>query len=352
MTSLGVVVIGRNEGERLRCCLESVVGSSRPVVYVDSGSTDGSVELARSLGVEVVELDLATPFTAARARNAGVECLLRLAPSVRFVQFVDGDCHVVDGWLDRGPQELEARPDVAVVCGRLRERFPERSIYNRLADLEWDTPIGEIDACGGIALMRLAPFRAVGGFDPSIPAGEEPELCIRLRGQGWKVVRLDAEMARHDMAMTRFRQWWRRQCRSGYGGLDIVTRSRDRKTAPFARQVYSARLWTVGWILVTVSAGGLAGSLGGSAAGIWAAGLLILAPTVQSVRLAARVRPGIKDNRIALSYGMLTMIGKWGELVGQIRYLRDHTRGHHVRLIEYKQATPWGPRVAKSPPRG
>ncbi|WP_406696196.1 glycosyltransferase [Singulisphaera sp. Ch08] len=340
MIRLGVVIIGRNEGERLRGCLESVVDSGRPVVYVDSGSTDGSVALARALGVEVVVLDLATPFTAARARNAGVEGLLQLAPHVHFVQFVDGDCLVVDGWLDRGLQELEARPDVVVVCGRLRERFPERSIYNRLADLEWDTPIGESDACGGIAMMRLVAFRAVGGFDPSIPTGEEPELCLRLRGQGWKVVRLEADMARHDIAMTRFGQWWMRQCRSGYGSLDVVTRSHDRKTAPFARQVYSARLWTVGWILVTAAAGGLAGSIGGSMAGIWAAGLLSLAPALQSIRIAARVRPRIKDNRVAISYGMLTMIGKWGELIGQIRYLCDLTRGHHARLIEYKHATP------------
>ena len=66
MNHLGVVAIGRNEGERLRRCLNSVVGRGHTVVYVDSGSTDGSTELARELGADVVELDLSLPFTMAQ----------------------------------------------------------------------------------------------------------------------------------------------------------------------------------------------------------------------------------------------------------------------------------------------
>src|SRR5947207_307333 len=61
--TLGVVVIGRNEGDRLRTCLSAVAGRNLPVVYVDSGSTDGSVATARGLGADVVALDLTTPFT-------------------------------------------------------------------------------------------------------------------------------------------------------------------------------------------------------------------------------------------------------------------------------------------------
>src|SRR5689334_4384058 len=77
--SIGVVAIGRNEGERLRVCLESALRASPDVVYVDSGSTDGSVAMAKQLGVHVVELDLTIPFTAARARNAGFEKLVQIA---------------------------------------------------------------------------------------------------------------------------------------------------------------------------------------------------------------------------------------------------------------------------------
>ncbi|MFP3526346.1 hypothetical protein SB912_28065, partial [Pantoea sp. SIMBA_072] len=82
---------------------------------------------------------------------------------------------------------LDHHPEVAVVCGRRRERFPERSVYNLLCDLEWDTPIGEAKACGGDALMRADAFAGAGGFRADLIAGEEPELCVRLRGNGWKV---------------------------------------------------------------------------------------------------------------------------------------------------------------------
>ena len=180
MNYLGVVVIGRNEGERLRRCLSAVCVRNVTVVYVDSNSTDGSSELARTQGAEVVELDLSQPFTAARARNAGFARLEQIDADVRFVQFVDGDCELVDGWLAQASGVLEERPEVAVVCGRRRERFPEQSIYNRLADLEWNTPVGEAKYCGGDAMMRVAAFRQVGGFNPDLIAGEEPELCVRF----------------------------------------------------------------------------------------------------------------------------------------------------------------------------
>ncbi|MDP8964232.1 MAG: glycosyltransferase, partial [Cyanobacteriota bacterium] len=216
MKQVGLVAIGRNEGKRLHQCLLSVVGKVAHVVYVDSGSTDGSIELARELGVDVVELDLSTPFTAARGRNAGFDRLLQANPQIEFVQFVDGDCEVVEGWLERALHELESQPDVAVVCGRRRERFPEQSIYNRLCDIEWDTPVGEATACGGDSMMRVEAFQQVGGFNPTLIAGEEPELCVRLRQKGWKIFRLDAEMTLHDAQMTRFGQWWKRSLRAGH----------------------------------------------------------------------------------------------------------------------------------------
>ena len=156
------------------------------------------------------------PFTAARARNEGFACVQRLLPTMRYVQFVDGDCEVVGSWLLQAQAFLDTHPDVAVVCGRRRERFPQRSIYNLLCDLEWDTPIGEAKACGGDALMRADAFAAACGFRADLIAGEEPELCVRLRANGWKVWRLAEEMTLHDATMTRFGQWWRRTLRGGY----------------------------------------------------------------------------------------------------------------------------------------
>jgi glycosyltransferase involved in cell wall biosynthesis len=214
--ALGVVAIGRNEGERLVRCLCSVSSHDAAVVYVDSGSTDGSVRAALGLRAKVVALDMTQPFTAARARNAGLQRLRDEVPSVEYVQFIDGDCEMVAGWQRTAMQFLLDNPRVAAVCGRRRERFPQQSIFNRLCDMEWATPVGQALACGGDVLMRAAALAQVGGYRDELIAGEEPELCVRLRAAGWQVWRLDAEMTLHDAAMTRWSQWWKRTMRSGY----------------------------------------------------------------------------------------------------------------------------------------
>ena len=351
MSDIGVIAIGRNEGERLRRCLASVLGRGMPVVYVDSKSTDGSAELARSMGAEVVDLDMSLPFSAARARNEGFGRLSRVAPGVKYVQFVDGDCEVVDGWVERARRDLESRADVAVVCGRRRERFPDASVYNRLADLEWDTPVGEAESCGGDAMMRVEAFKAVGGYDATVVAGEEPELCQRLRGKGWKVLRIDAEMTLHDSAMLSFGQWWKRAVRSGYGAADVAARFGERGL--FVKMTRSARWWAVDWT-VLVLAFAVVGPVAswmiavGSARerthlalrlgiGVGIAAVLFSALPLQMLRIAARVRRRVPNWRTALAYGFLTMIGKWANHRGQVQYRRDRRAGKNTRMIEYKQ---------------
>jgi len=189
-STVGIVIIGRNEGDRLSKCLASVLPTAQAAMYVDSGSTDGSVEMAQTMGANVLPLDLGSPLTAARARNAGYERLLSLHPKIRFVMFVDGDCEVVDGWMHDARDYLEASPECAAVCGRRRERHPERSVYKKLCDIEWAAPLGDALSCGGDALFRTKAFTQVSGFRDGLIAGEEPELCLRLRGAGWHIHRL------------------------------------------------------------------------------------------------------------------------------------------------------------------
>ena len=339
----GVVVIGRNEGERLRRCLTSLAESRPCLIYVDSGSTDGSVALAESLGVEVVQLDLTEPFSAARARNEGFAQCLHQHPHLESVMFVDGDCEVVAGWLERAEVELLAHPDVVVVCGRRREIHPEQSVYNRLVDLEWDTPIGPALSCGGDALFRVAAYRAVGGFDPSVRACEEPELCQRLRARGGRVVRIDAEMTRHDLNMTRLGQWWRRQARFGYHSLNIE-RNFPPPIAPastippslFGASLRRARLWGIGWPVLTLILSGGIGAVLGWNYGLLAVGLMVSLLTAQMGRLAWRVRRQVQRPGDAVAYGVLMVLDKWANLVGQWEFLRDQRRGRGPRLIEYK----------------
>ena len=240
---VGAVAIGRNEGERLHACLRSLIGLVDQLVYVDSGSTDGSVEFARQLGVEVVELDISKPFTMARGRNAGFARLEQILPRIEFVQFVDGDCEVESGWIATATAALNSNPARGAVCGDRAERFPEDSLYNRLTDMEWRGPAGDVAFCGGDVLMRVAALRQTGGYLEHMIAGEDPEICVRLRQKGWKLLRLDMPMTKHDVAMRHFSQWWKRTVRSGHAyaeGAWIHSKSSER---PWQHEVRRNFFW-------------------------------------------------------------------------------------------------------------
>ena len=245
---VGFVIIGRNEGERLALSIDSVLRETAVAVYVDSGSTDDSVGLAIRQGLPVVELSRDLPFTAARARNAGFRWLEREYPGIRFVHFIDGDCELVPGWLETAMEALRTDPSLAAVCGRRRERAPEASTYNRLCDFEWNTPVGIADSVGGDALFRVEPLRAAGGFSDDLIAGEELDLCHRIRGEGWRILRADGDMTIHDAAMTRFTQWWQRNRRNGYAVAESLTRRGNRR---ILREVVSNVVWSMppAWLL-------------------------------------------------------------------------------------------------------
>lgn len=330
---VGVVVIGRNEGERLRICLTSINRTVYPVVYVDSGSSDGSLELARALGAAVVELDMSRPFCAARARNAGYRRLIGTVPTVCYVQFVDGDCEIADEWLPAAERELAECQTLAVVAGWLRERSPQKSIYNRIADLEWNfAPAGEVATVGGIFLVRRHAFEAVGGFDESVAAGEEPELCQRLLGAGWRLARIDREMGRHDLAMTSFGQWWTRAVRYGYGSADVARRfGLDR----FRRSNRRARLWTAWLAIAALALGGAA--FAGDGVRLAALGWLALWPA-QAGRVAWRTWRRGQPAGVALAYGFFVTLSNWPQALGQWLHRRDRLHGRPARLVEYKAA--------------
>jgi GT2 family glycosyltransferase len=324
IAGVGAVVIGRNEGVRLVRCLESLRDQCDLVVYVDSNSTDDSVAQARALGAHVVVLDAGIPFTAARARNAGFRALLEHRPDCQHVQFVDGDCEVMPGWLPAALDFMRDRPRVAVVCGRRRERHPEASIYNQLCDLEWDTPVGAAKSCGGDALMRAAVLQQVGGYRESLIAGEEPELCVRIRGAGWQVWRLDAEMTLHDAAITRFGQWWRRTVRAGHAFAEGAWLHGDLPERHWVRETVSALAWGLG-IPATVVV----------LAVVFHPGALALLGIygVQWLRLHRRAQ-GTRELRVARATTLL--LGKFAECWGALQFGWRLVRGGPVRLIEYK----------------
>lgn len=322
-TRFGCVVIGRNEGERLKRCIKSINGT-RDIVYVDSGSTDGSVAWARGEGIEVVELDTSVPFTAARARNAGFGRLREMVPDLAHVQFVDGDCEVAAGWPGTATAFLDSRHDTGMVAGRLRERHPERTIYNWLCDQEWDMPAGEVRACGGIVMLRADALDAVGGYRDDVIAGEEPELCIRLRSAGWRIWRLDVDMARHDAAMTRFGQWWRRALRCGYSfaqGAYLYGAPPERH---FVWESRRAWLWGALLPLVCLIASVTLAPWG------WVAWLIY---PLQVLRQTGR-NDGPLRKRATLA--LFQILARFPEALGQIRFMHDRLLGRQARIIEYK----------------
>lgn len=326
---VGAVTIGRNEGERLRRCLGSLVGKVAQVVYVDSASTDGSVEMARRMGVEVIELDLErAPFTAPRARNEGFEQLMELKPELKYVQFLDGDCCLVDGWLEASYQTMESDPSLAIVSGRRREIYPERSLYNRLSDAEWDTPVGEAKSCHGDHMMRVEAFKEVSGYNPTVMTGEEAEMCFRLRQKSWRIFRIDKEMSLHDVAMTRFSQWWNRHRRSGFNFAELAWmhgRSSERLKVRIALSVV---FWGLCMPLVIVVAA--YPSQGISL-------LLLLGYLLPIFRSAKTRRARGYHLRLAWTCGFFDVLAKFPQLFGIVQFLLRKVLRGKIVIIEYKK---------------
>jgi len=325
-TDLGIVVIGRNEGERLIQCLDSLASCAEQgctVVYVDSGSTDGSLQAAQRLGAVACALSPDRPFNAARARNAGAKRLAEAAPGVAFIQFVDGDCILAPDWIEKARAFLAAEPQAAVVCGRRRERFPQHSVYNRFMDLEWNAPIGMVKSCGGDAMMRRDAFDAAGGFNETIVAGEEPELCFRLRGRSWTVWRLDAEMTLHDAALRRFSQWWKRAIRSGYGCAQLLDVQKGGVASGFTRQVVKDVAWSLFAPLALLAAAFVSK---------WCLVLLLVYP-LQMLRIAARVRPRVSD---PWTYAAVMIVSHFAGFQGVCQYAWHAATGRIPRQADYK----------------
>lgn len=322
MRKTGVVIIGRNESARLRASLNSVPQCVDKIIYVDSGSTDGSVEIARQEGALVVTLDAKKPFTAARARNAGFERLQEVT-KVEFVQFIDGDCILNKEWIDAATIFIQENPECAIVCGRRREKDPSASVFNRLCDVEWATPIGPAVACGGDFLARSEAFREVGGFDRNMIAGEEPELCQRLRQKGWSIWRLDRDMTLHDANMHRFSQWWKRSRRGGFAAAEGMARHGWGPDRHGVAQTSRAMFWGVFFPFAIVLAAYFVNS--------WSFMLLFAYPA-QIFRLYLRRVSDLGH----MEWAIFSVMSKFPEAIGVIQFAWTRFLGTTSELIEYK----------------
>ena len=331
LEKIAVVTIGRNEGERLVNCLQSLkqqLPENAPIVYVDSGSTDGSIAQAKQLNIHVISLDLSIPFTAARARNTGLEYILENHPHIEYIQFLDGDCQLDQKWLTQAVNHLGDNPPLAIVCGRRREKSPENSVYNRLINMEWNTAIGEAKACGGDALIRVEAIKQVNGYNPQLICGEEPEMCIRLRQKGWKIERLDLEMTLHDADITKFRQWWKRALRSGWAVAQGYDMYGNKEEKYMKKQHFSGYLW--GFLLPSVAIFGLVITKGLSM--LFLLGYLLLGTKIYRYRQNNFQGEG-EDPK---AYAFWCVLSKVPQFLGQCQYWWKRWTKQTATIIEYK----------------
>ncbi|HEY0308950.1 MAG TPA: glycosyltransferase family 2 protein [Acidobacteriaceae bacterium] len=326
---ISVVIIGRNEGERLRACLASVAAMRHEdfaleLIYVDSNSTDNSLSIAQSAGAHTLTVDTRYP-TAGLARNIGWN-----AATGEYILFLDGDT-ILDPDFVRTVLPSLADDTIVAVCGNRRESHPERSIYNRVLDLDWNGPAGLVDYCGGDALFRRSALQLCNGYDPSLIAGEEPDLCRRLRAHGLHILHIDTPMTMHDLAITRFSQWWRRHTRTGYAYAQISERYRHTPIPLWLRESKANILRAVALtLLFNISIL--------CALAVWSIwplifGLLFFATLVQRTALKARDKAADIPTRMA--YGVHSHLQQIPIFIGQLNY-RTRRRKTRPQLVEYK----------------
>lgn len=340
--ALSVVIVGRNEGDRLVRCLQSVVAASPRVgsweiIYVDSASNDGSVERAAQFGARVISVTPSHPCAAA-GRNAGWR-----AARAAIVLLLDGDTVLAPGFVEKALSEF-CDPRVGVVFGDRRESDPEGSIYNRVLDLDWIVPAGAIEFCGGEALVRREVLEIVGGYDERLMAAEDTELCARIRAFGYTILHLDLPMVHHDLAMTRFSQYWRRALRTGYAYAQVSERIRPVDSPVWYRQARRNRAQGAAMLATIVGALILAVAIRSFVPLL----ILIAIAAALSVRTAVRSRWKNAPLPTRLLHGLHSHLVQIPLLFGQFRYQLDRFSGRNRELIEYKDAPLTNPSKLKS----
>lgn len=323
---IAIVIIGRNEGERLKRCIASVQLSNAKFVYVDSNSSDGSIKYARDQNIDVVDLLATDPLNASVARNAGYKAVVKKYDQVDYIHFIDADCEMAEGWLLKAGQALDDNDDVSVVCGRLREKYPKDNIYTRMCDMSWYIKPGQISSCGGIATMRKKVYEQLEGFDENLIAGADPEFYYRVRKKGDNIICLDEEMGTHDSAMTSYSMWLTRSSKTGYAYAN------GEKWGRWAKQRRSVLLWAglvplsiivFAFILPVVSL------------------LLSLLYPMQVVRIFNKIEIPY-DRKNKLLYALFCVHDKFPELFGFLKYHCVKITGNKHEIIEYKSTKSTG----------
>ncbi len=233
---IGVVIIGVNVEKHIGDCIRSVQLAEYPqelleIVYVDGGSMDQSVQVAKGFNAtKVLELKDHHP-TPGRGRNEGWRLL-----SAPFIQFLDADTILDPLWLKKALPYIDHQ--TIAVCGSRKERFPAKNIFHILVDMEWRYEMGPCRYFGGDVLIKRDALEKTDGYDESLVAGEDPELSYRIRQHGWQIMRIDTPMTTHDINMLSLKQYMKRAYRSGHAYAEIGLRFIKNKDKLWMRELF------------------------------------------------------------------------------------------------------------------
>ena len=211
MTTVDVVVVSYNSRDRLRACVDPLLGLPNVhVIVVDNASPDGSLEAVQELPLTAIQLERNGGF--AHGVNAGWR-----AGSAPFVLLLNPDARIDGQSLEALAAALEDDPGLGAVAPRIldddgtldwsQRRYPRlRSTFARAFYLHrvfptasWTDELirdersysepGTPDwVSGACILLRREALEALDGLDEGFfMYAEDIDLCRRLRGAGYEL---------------------------------------------------------------------------------------------------------------------------------------------------------------------
>lgn len=191
--TISVVVIGRNTANLLRQVYDEnylaiLQEESDELIYVDSASTDGSVEWMEACGFDTVTLSPDGLLTAAAGRNIGTQ-----KASSQYVLYLDSDMKLDDGasFFKRVRKVLNNGRNQVGLVGNVVDHYPDGTKRTRLRKPYKD---GSARTFGGFVVLSRKEVIAAGNWNSSLPGLEEQELYSRLLAQK-KTVRFFPEVS-------------------------------------------------------------------------------------------------------------------------------------------------------------
>jgi len=192
------IIIGRNEGWKLTKCFQSVIDTinynkleNHEIIYVDSQSTDDSIERAKKFS-EIKIFQIIGQCNAAIARNIGAK-----ESSGDTLFFIDGDMEILPEFLPLVFEE-EKKLKYDFVSGQLIDHFYD--VANNLLYKKNHISINKEqykETTGGIFLINRELWDSVNGMKTKYRVNEDLDLGLRLSQKGTKLLRKIEVLAKH-----------------------------------------------------------------------------------------------------------------------------------------------------------